>query len=114
MHYLLVTDGDYERAAAPKKSGAECGAQVAQIQAQPMAADCGRELHQSPQVAALPTTCGLASANIPQLPAERTGFEPAVRFDPYIGLANRRFRPLSHLSGCLGEGELVPRRLGFA
>lgn len=30
--------------------------------------------------------------------AERTGFEPAVRFDPYIGLANRRFRPLSHLS----------------
>ncbi len=30
--------------------------------------------------------------------AERTGFEPAVRFDPYTGLANRRFRPLSHLS----------------
>jgi hypothetical protein len=30
--------------------------------------------------------------------AERTGFEPAVGFDPYTGLANRRFRPLSHLS----------------
>src|SRR5688500_162594 len=30
--------------------------------------------------------------------AERTGFEPAVQFDPYTGLANRRFRPLSHLS----------------
>jgi hypothetical protein len=32
------------------------------------------------------------------LRAERTGFEPAVGFDPYTGLANRRFRPLSHLS----------------
>jgi hypothetical protein len=29
---------------------------------------------------------------------ERTGFEPAVRFDPYTDLANRRYRPLSHLS----------------
>src|SRR5687767_2507686 len=33
-----------------------------------------------------------------RLEAERTGFEPAVGFDPYTGLANRRFRPLSHLS----------------
>ena len=32
------------------------------------------------------------------LQAERTGFEPAVGFDPYTDLANRRFRPLSHLS----------------
>src|SRR5256885_14486344 len=33
--------------------------------------------------------------------AERGGFEPPVRFNPYNGLANRRFRPLSHLStGC--------------
>jgi len=31
---------------------------------------------------------------------ERAGFEPAVRFDTYTGLANRRFKPLSHLSGC--------------
>ena len=31
--------------------------------------------------------------------AEREGFEPSVRFNPYNGLANRRFRPLSHLSG---------------
>jgi hypothetical protein len=29
---------------------------------------------------------------------ERTGFEPAVGYNPYTGLANRRFRPLSHLS----------------
>ena len=26
----------------------------------------------------------------------RGGFEPPVRFYPYNGLANRRFRPLSH------------------
>ena len=31
--------------------------------------------------------------------AERGGFEPPIQFDPYSGLANRRFRPLSHLSG---------------
>ena len=30
--------------------------------------------------------------------AERAGFEPAVEFDPYDGLANRSFRPLRHLS----------------
>ncbi len=30
--------------------------------------------------------------------AERGGFEPPIRFNPYNGLANRRFRPLSHLS----------------
>jgi hypothetical protein len=30
--------------------------------------------------------------------AERGGFEPPVQFNPYNGLANRRFRPLSHLS----------------
>jgi hypothetical protein len=29
---------------------------------------------------------------------ERTGFEPVVGFNPYTGLANRRYRPLSHLS----------------
>ncbi len=28
----------------------------------------------------------------------RAGFEPAVRFDPYDGLANRSFRPLRHLT----------------
>lgn len=32
--------------------------------------------------------------------AERTGFEPAVGCYPYADLANRCFRPLSHLSGC--------------
>ncbi len=32
------------------------------------------------------------------LPAERAGFEPAVRFYPHAALAKRCFRPLSHLS----------------
>ncbi len=31
--------------------------------------------------------------------AERAGFEPAVRCYSYADLANRCFRPLSHLSG---------------
>ncbi len=35
--------------------------------------------------------------------AERAGFEPAVQYDPYDGLANRSFRPLRHLS----ESELL-------
>ena len=30
--------------------------------------------------------------------AERGGFEPPIRFNPYIGLANRRLQPLGHLS----------------
>ena len=30
--------------------------------------------------------------------AEREGFEPSVRFNPYGSLANGYFRPLSHLS----------------
>ena len=34
--------------------------------------------------------------------AERGGFEPPIGFDTYNGLANRRFRPLSHLSRCKG------------
>ena len=32
--------------------------------------------------------------------AERTGFEPAEGCYPFADLANRCFRPLSHLSGC--------------
>ena len=35
--------------------------------------------------------------------AEREGFEPSIRFDPYDALAKRCFRPLSHLSGCKVE-----------
>ena len=35
--------------------------------------------------------------------AERAGFEPAVEFDPYDGLANRSFRPLRHLSAYILE-----------
>ena len=30
--------------------------------------------------------------------AEREGFEPSIRFNPYDALAKRCFRPLSHLS----------------
>ena len=37
-------------------------------------------------------------AKSPSARAERTGFEPAVQYDPYADLANRCFRPLSHLS----------------
>jgi hypothetical protein len=40
--------------------------------------------------------------------AERGGFEPPVQFYPYNGLANRRFRPLSHLS----IGFRIYRRIG--
>src|SRR5437773_699824 len=32
---------------------------------------------------------------------ERAGFEPAARFNPCDGLANRSFRPLRHLSRAL-------------
>lgn len=31
--------------------------------------------------------------------AEGAGFEPAVRYNPYDGLANRWIKPLSHPSG---------------
>ena len=30
--------------------------------------------------------------------AERGGFEPPIRFNPYTGLANQRLQPLGHLS----------------
>ncbi|GEM_PF-4986305 len=30
--------------------------------------------------------------------AERTRFELVVRYNPYVGLANRWFQPLTHLS----------------
>jgi hypothetical protein len=39
-------------------------------------------------------------------PAERAGFEPAVRFYPYAALAKRCFRPLSHLSGAIFQDSL--------
>jgi hypothetical protein len=35
----------------------------------------------------------------PEILAERGGFEPPVDGKAYDGLANRCFRPLSHLSG---------------
>ena len=33
--------------------------------------------------------------------AERTRFELVVRYNPYVGLANRWFQPLTHLSNDL-------------
>jgi hypothetical protein len=33
-----------------------------------------------------------------RIPAESEGFEPSVRIDPYVGLANRWFQPLTQLS----------------
>ena len=36
--------------------------------------------------------------NASALEAERTRFELVVQFDPYVGLANRWFQPLTHLS----------------
>ena len=60
------------------------------------------------------TLTGSANSNTPETPAnerlgrvlsvsndfrtERGGFEPPMGFDPHNGLANRRYRPLSHLS----------------
>jgi hypothetical protein len=35
--------------------------------------------------------------------AERGGFEPPIRFNPYNGLANRRLQPLGHLSTSFGN-----------
>ena len=43
--------------------------------------------------------------------AERGGFEPPIQFDPYSGLANRRFRPLSHLSRRLRVTYQMVRRV---
>jgi hypothetical protein len=40
---------------------------------------------------------------------ERAGFEPAVRFNPYDGLANRSFRPLRHLSLWLTIAHFLPK-----
>src|SRR4051794_8188451 len=40
---------------------------------------------------------GVVTAN--SFKAERTGFEPVDGCYPVTGLANRRYRPLSHLSG---------------
>ncbi len=41
--------------------------------------------------------------------AERGGFEPPIGFDTYNGLANRRFRPLSHLSVMVQEADRAGR-----
>ena len=49
--------------------------------------------------------------------AEREGFEPSIRFNPYDALAKRCFRPLSHLSGCSGlasKAAWIPCVKGFS
>jgi hypothetical protein len=46
----------------------------------------------------LQVLAALDLANRRSLNAERTGFEPVMECYPHTGLANRRFRPLSHLS----------------
>ena len=49
--------------------------------------------------------------------AEREGFEPSIRFNPYDALAKRCFRPLSHLSGCSGarsKAAQIPCVKGFS
>jgi hypothetical protein len=63
-------------------------------------------------------TCDHSQSEQPQVfteiefsATERTGFEPADRVAPVTDLANRRFRPLSHLSRwCDGRTRLCPRR----
>ena len=42
--------------------------------------------------------------------AERTRFELVVRITPYVGLANRWFQPLTHLSGHPGD-IAVPKKV---
>jgi hypothetical protein len=51
-----------------------------------------------------------AEALVLPSPAERTGFEPVEQCYPLTGLANRRFRPLSHLSGNRKSSGPVRRR----
>ena len=45
------------------------------------------------------TSCLRSRLHDPKRVAERTRFELVVRNDPYVGLANRWFQPLTHLSG---------------
>src|SRR5579883_3574843 len=56
----------------------------------------------------VPGVYGLVAVNpsVLSTSAERTGFEPVVGCYPDTGLANRRYRPLSHLSNLLGRFDL--------
>ena len=53
----------------------------------------------APKAGALP---GCAT---PRKSAESEGFEPSVRFNPYVGLANRWFQPLTQLS--VGDAKIM-------
>ena len=57
-----------------------------------------KEVHERARVRRIPKQPGAISAGLLQV-AERTRFELVVRNDPYVGLANRWFQPLTHLSG---------------
>jgi hypothetical protein len=46
--------------------------------------------------------------------AETDGFEPSVEFDPYGGLANRWFKPLTHVSIITNCSTLLKVYLGVA
>lgn len=50
--------------------------------------------------------CELLTITDNQRQAERAGFEPAVGLKPYTDLANRRIRPLCHLSDPRADGEI--------
>ena len=76
-----------------------------------------RLARESPPASSHPAPCAAAqhSARSPlgsraprEGPTERAGFEPAVRYDPYTGLANRRIQPLCHLSTVLPAGSTLP------
>src|ERR1039457_5034837 len=45
--------------------------------------------------------------------AERGGFEPPIRFNPYTGLANRRLQPLGHLSSNANQLEFAGASLAL-
>ena len=48
---------------------------------------------------------------LPRTLAERTRFELVVRVTPYVGLANRWFQPLTHLSGYASRERYSPERV---
>ncbi len=79
-HYLQVTDAEYELAI---QGGAESGAQVAQNPAQHAAAAVAgtrKKRHNPLANQGVMRLCAMTGENVPDHPAERTGFEPADQF----------------------------------
>ena len=83
LHFPYGGDSNPQFVAFPGNAGA--------IKKRPKPASGNRRI--------LQRVTGLSSSRQPES-TERGGFEPPVRCDTYNGLANRRFRPLSHLSKC--------------